>query len=228
MPNRSGTPGLWHAEGGYPNPRDGQETRCACHFTGVATRPATIDHDPFNTFACQPHATARRRADADRGGARAAYQVGVLQAIADLRRACGAQAAPNPFPIIGGTSAGAINAAALACGADDFDDAVRRIVEVWHNFSAHQVYRVDPVSMLRSGANWMTLLSLGWLIARWRRLKPKSLLDNSPLAQLLTQLVPLERIPRLIQSGHLQALAVTASSATAPVNTSLFLRGTSA
>jgi len=146
------------------------------------------------------------------GGARAAYQVGVLQAIADLRRACGAQAAPNPFPIIGGTSAGAINAAALACGADDFDDAVRRIVEVWHNFSAHQVYRVDPVSMLRSGANWMTLLSLGWLIARWRRLKPKSLLDNSPLAQLLTQLVPLERIPRLIQSGHLQALAVTASS----------------
>ncbi len=146
------------------------------------------------------------------GGARAAYQVGVLETIADLRKLCGAQSEPNPFPIIGGTSAGAINAAALACGADNFDDAVRRIVEVWRNFSAHQVYRVDPVSMLRSGANWMTLLSLGWLIARWRRLKPKSLLDNSPLEELLKELVPLERIPRLIQNGHLHALAVTASS----------------
>ena len=48
------------------------------------------------------------------GGARAAYQVGVLEAIADLRLACGAGNEPNPFPIITGTSAGAINAAALA------------------------------------------------------------------------------------------------------------------
>eukprot|EP01030_Chromulinospumella_sphaerica_P024954 gene24954-25065_t len=55
------------------------------------------------------------------GGARAAYQVGVLEAIADLRLACGAGGQRNPFPIIAGTSAGAINASALACGADDFD-----------------------------------------------------------------------------------------------------------
>ena len=64
------------------------------------------------------------------GGARAAYQVGVLHAIADMRMAAGALDQPNPFPIITGTSAGAINAAALACGADDFDTAVRKIVEV--------------------------------------------------------------------------------------------------
>lgn len=146
------------------------------------------------------------------GGARAAYQVGVLEAIADLRLACGAGQDPNPFPIIGGTSAGALNAAALACGCDDFDSTIRIICNVWRNFSAHQVYRVDSLSMLRSGAKWMTLLSLGWLIAKWRRLKPKSLLDNSPLEELLKQLVPLERLPYLIRSGHLQALAVTASS----------------
>ncbi len=146
------------------------------------------------------------------GGARAAYQVGVLEAVAELRKACGAQAQPNPFPIITGTSAGAINAASLACCADDFDLAVRRIADVWRNFHAQQVYRVDPGSVFRSGANWMTLLSFGWLIAKWRRLKPKSLLDNSPLAELLKQLVPLDRIPKLLQGGHLQALAVTASS----------------
>ena len=146
------------------------------------------------------------------GGARAAYQMGVLEAIADLRLACGAAQESNPFPIIGGTSAGALNASALACGCDDFDSTVRMICKVWRNFSAHQVYRADSVSMLRSGAKWMTLLSMGWLIAKWRRLKPKSLLDNSPLQDLLKQLVPLERLPYLIRSGHLQALAVTASS----------------
>ncbi len=146
------------------------------------------------------------------GGARAAYQVGVLEAIADIRKAAGAQGQPNPFPIITGTSAGAVNAAALACGADDFDATVRRLVNVWTNIHTAQVYQTDSLSMLRSGAAWMTLLSLGWLVAKWRRLKPRSLLDNAPLGDLLNQLVPLERLPALIRKGHLQALAVTASS----------------
>lgn len=146
------------------------------------------------------------------GGARAAYQVGVLEAIADIRLQCGAQAEPNPFPIITGTSAGAINAAALACGADNFDSTVRQVASTWRGFHAHDVYRADHLSMLRSGATWMTLLSLGWLLAKFRRMKPKSLLDNSPLHDLLAKLVPLERLPILVRQGHLQALAVTASS----------------
>jgi NTE family protein len=146
------------------------------------------------------------------GGARAAYQVGVLEAIADLRRAAGAQDEPNPFPIITGTSAGAINAAALACGADNFDGAVRSIVRVWRNFTASQVYRADTLGVLRSGARWLTLLSFGWLVAKWRRVPPRSLLDNTPLGKLLEEMVPLERLPALIRDGHLYALAVTASS----------------
>jgi NTE family protein len=146
------------------------------------------------------------------GGARAAYQVGVLEAIADIRLACGAGDQPNPFPIIAGTSAGAINAAALACGSDNFDATVRMIAHTWRNFHADQVYRADHLSMLRSGATWLTLLSLGWLLAKWRRVKPKSLLDNAPLGELLQKLVPLERLPHLIRRGHLQAFAVTASS----------------
>jgi len=146
------------------------------------------------------------------GGARAAYQVGVLQALAELRRRREPASQASPFTIITGTSAGAINAAALACGADDFDLAVRRIVSIWENFEAGQVYEADLLSVLRSGARWMSLLSLGWLVARWRRVKPRSLLDNTPLEQLLREMVPLERLPGLIAQGHLQALAVTASS----------------
>ena len=159
------------------------------------------------------------------GGARAAYQVGVLEAIADLRLACGAGKEPNPFPIVTGTSAGAINAAALACGADQFDRAVRRIVRVWSNFHAHHVYRADSISVMRSGARWLTLLSLGWVLARWRRMRPRSLLDNDPLAHLLVKMVPLVRLPRLIRQGHLQALAVTASSYSSGEHVTFFEAG---
>ena len=146
------------------------------------------------------------------GGARAAYQVGVLEAIADIRIACAARAQAHPFAVITGTSAGAINAAALACGADDFDTAVRRMVDVWKNFHAGQVYRADSIGVLRTGASWLTLMSIGWVLARWRKLKPRSLLDNAPLLDLLQTMVPLDKLHDFIARGELRALAVTASS----------------
>ncbi len=156
------------------------------------------------------------------GGARAAYQVGVLEAVADIRLACSARQQANPFPIITGTSAGAINAAALACGAEDFDAAVRRLVEVWHNFRAGQVYRADSIGVLRTGASWLTLMSVGWVLARWRKLKPRSLLDNTPLLDLLQATIPLEQVQQCIAQGHLHALAVTASSYTSGEHTTFF------
>ena len=146
------------------------------------------------------------------GGARAAYQVGVLSAIADIRRDCGAIGDPNPFPIIAGTSAGAINAAALACGADNFDATVRQIAQIWSNLHAQDIYRADYLGVLRTGATWMTLLSLGWVLAKWHRIKPKSLLDNAPLGTLLRSMVPLERLPWLLRHGPLRALAISAAS----------------
>jgi len=148
------------------------------------------------------------------GGARAAYQVGVLAALVQMRRETLGPAArqSNPFGVICGTSAGAINAAALACHADHFDDAVDLIADTWRNFRADQVYRADSLGVIRSGAQWLTMLSVGWVIARWRRARPRSLLDNGPLAELLQRLVPLERLPDMLASGHLHALAVTASS----------------
>jgi NTE family protein len=146
------------------------------------------------------------------GGARAAYQIGVLQAVAEIRRGAPAATRGNPFPIIAGTSAGAINAAALACHADDFDAAIAGLAEVWQNFHAEQIYRADSLGVIGTGARWLSMLSIGWLIARWRMARPRSLLDNAPLASLLQRLVAFERLPRLMREGHLQALAVTASS----------------
>ncbi|HEY1092866.1 MAG TPA: patatin-like phospholipase family protein [Burkholderiaceae bacterium] len=145
------------------------------------------------------------------GGARAAYQVGVLAALAQLRRDAGVSGG-NPFPVIAGTSAGAINAATLACVADDFDAAVDGLMHIWQNIHVEQVYKSDSLSAIRTGAAWMTMISLGWALARWRRTRPRSLLDNAPLGDLLRHWVRLERLPRMLSEGHMKALAISGSS----------------
>ena len=160
------------------------------------------------------------------GGARAAYQVGVLKAVAEIRRDCGLGRGPNPFPVLAGTSAGAINTTALACGADNFDFAVGRLVKIWENFQAERVYRADSLGVIGTGASWLTMMSIGWLISRWRRAMPRSLLDNTPLAEMLRDLVPLSRIPVLMSRGHLKAVAVTAFSYTSGQHVTFYLSGT--
>ena len=145
------------------------------------------------------------------GGARAAYQVGVLKAVARIRREVGAPR-HNPFGVIVGTSAGAVNAAAIACHADRFDLSVAGLVTTWRHFSADQVYRADAFGVVRTGARWLTMLTIGWAIARWRRARPRSLLDNAPLAELLQRVVHFDRLPEMLAAGHLRALAITGSS----------------
>ena len=118
------------------------------------------------------------------GGARAAYQVGVLSALQRMRREAGITLG-NPFPVVCGTSAGAINAAVLACQADDFDQAVDNLMDVWSQFHVHQVYRSELLDMFSAGARWLSLLSFGWLLRKWQAQPPNSLLDNAPLVGLL-------------------------------------------
>ena len=84
------------------------------------------------------------------GGARAAYQVGVLRALARLLPRGG----ENPFPIICGTSAGAINAAALASKAKDFRGAVALMLHMWGNLQTRDVYRADALDILSRCAGW--------------------------------------------------------------------------
>ena len=137
------------------------------------------------------------------GGARAAYQVGVLKCIAELLP----DKTRNPFPIICGTSAGAINAASLACFSQNFGKAVGYLVSVWENFHAHQVYRSDPLGIAKTGAHWVGALLAGWMV----RTAPRSLLDNAPLAELLHRSLDLDGIEAAIDSGALRALCITAS-----------------
>ena len=137
------------------------------------------------------------------GGARAAYQVGVLKRIAELLP----DRAVNPFPIICGTSAGAINAASLACFSRDFGQAIDYLCSVWENFHAHHVYRSDPWGLGRTGAHWLGALVAGWVV----RSSPRSLLDNAPLRDLLARNLPFDNIDAAIESGALRALCITAS-----------------
>jgi NTE family protein len=138
------------------------------------------------------------------GGARGAYQVGVLKALAEMMP----RGARNPFPVLSGTSAGAINVAVLASRAARFSFAVAELERVWANFRAEQVYRTDAPVMLKSSLHWLAALVFGGLGIR----NPRSLLDNSPLRELLRHNVPFERIERSLSRGHLDAVAVTAAA----------------
>lgn len=156
------------------------------------------------------------------GGARAAYQVGVLQAISQMLWEAGWPPARNPFDIICGTSAGAINATALACRADNFGEGVQQLLDVWENFRVEQVYRADSLGVLRSGARWLSILSFGWLLRKWRAAPPTSLLDNTPLAGLLHRMLDLPRLDAALADGLLHAVAVNASSYTGGQHVTFF------
>ena len=139
------------------------------------------------------------------GGARAAYQVGVLKAIAEFlpRRA------HNPFPVICGTSAGALNAAALAINAQNFRKGVRYLDNIWKNFHANQVYRTDVVGVFNNSMLWLAGLILSGLGIN--KLKQISFLNNSPLLELLEEILPCEKIQDSIDAGLLHAIGITAS-----------------
>ncbi len=133
----------------------------------------------------------------------------MLRSIAKIQAIYGRSA--NPFPIVCGTSAGALNAAAIACGADQFGAATRALKQVWTELHVEQVYRASVADMIEGGFRWLSLMSIGWLIARGK-FAPKSILDNTPLGDLLRMHIPLRRLPDLLQTYALDALAITASS----------------
>lgn len=149
------------------------------------------------------------------GGARAAYQVGVLKAVREMLP----QAQNTPFPIVCGTSAGAINAATLAVFADDFGAAVDRLLEVWEHFRVHHVYRSDPVGIARVGARWLAALTL------LSRTSPTSLLDNSPLAEMLARRLDFGRVQENIDNGCLYAVSITCSGYSSGQSVSFYQGG---
>jgi NTE family protein len=136
------------------------------------------------------------------GGARGAYQVGVLRALSEIL-----PGPKLPFPIVSGISAGAINAGVLASHAGDFGHGVRRLEHFWGHLRCDQVYRTGWMHNLKTGLHWLAAMTLGGLGVA----NPRSLLDNQPLAELLERELDPEGIGRAIDQGCLQALIITAS-----------------
>ena len=140
------------------------------------------------------------------GGARAAYQIGVLKAVAEMLPKGG----PSPFQIICGTSAGAINAVALATMADNYNHAIAQLLRVWGNFRVSQVFYADIKSISRIALRWLIALGMGGL----GKSHPLALLDRKPLRELLTQRLNFDRIQHVIDLGLLHAVSLTASGYT--------------
>lgn len=137
------------------------------------------------------------------GGARGAYQVGVLQAITEI---CGD--GRNPFPVIVGASVGALNAAALACQAQNFTRGVKRLAELWANIRTKDVYRTDAKTIARDSMRWLASLTLGGL----DRVNPRSFLNNEPLRELVQRELDLSLVEPAIESGALHGVGITTSS----------------
>jgi NTE family protein len=138
------------------------------------------------------------------GGARAAYQVGVLQALAELW-----PARHSPFRILAGVSAGAINAISVATGVDEFRVASARLADTWRSLTPDRVYRTDVTGLVGIGSRWIKDLSAGGLLGSS---KINYLLDTAPLGKLLAETLPISRLSSLQRSGALRGVAVSATS----------------
>lgn len=140
------------------------------------------------------------------GGARGAYQAGVLKRIGELRRV---QELGNPFPLIGGASAGAVNGAALAVGSDDFPAATKALADLWSRLKPTDIFRCDLASQAHNSVTWILDLSFGGIFGGGNA---RSLLDATPLRNYLNRHLDCDRIQDNIKRGNLYALAISATN----------------
>ncbi len=138
------------------------------------------------------------------GGARAAYQVGALRAIAHML----GRSNHIPFPVICGTSSGAINAALLAINADDFRRGVARLTRWWRRVTVKDIYHADLATLARHSARFLASVLTGGAVPA----KVASMFDNAPLTDLLTRELEFGRLDEQIAAGHLHALSINATS----------------
>ena len=137
------------------------------------------------------------------GGARTAYQVGVLLAVSDWL----GRPRRSPFAIITGTSAGAINASVLAARAGSFGRGLEYLAGVWRGLQVGDIYRCDRRALYGRALHWLVALIRGGL----GRNNPRALLDCQPLRALLERHVNFARIGLQVERGLLDAVAITAS-----------------
>ena len=148
------------------------------------------------------------------GGARAAYQLGVLKAVGEHLP----KGAASPFNIICGTSAGAINAVSLATMSDNYNHAVAQLMRVWGNFHVSHVFKSDMASLLKTGFRFFGAITLGGFMKR----KPLAFLNRQPLRELLLNRLNFDRIQEVIDDGHLHAVSITTSGYTSGQSVTFF------
>lgn len=152
------------------------------------------------------------------GGARGAYQAGVLKRIGEIRRV---QEFGNPFPIIGGSSAGAINGCGLAVGCDSFSLATKVVSHLWGELRPSDVFRCDVLAQARNSITWIMDLSFGAVLGGGNA---HSFLDATPLWHFLSAHLDCSRIQENIRRGYLYALTLSATNYNSGKNY-LFIQG---
>jgi len=138
------------------------------------------------------------------GGARAAYQVGVIQALAELTHEV-----ESPFKIITGVSAGAINGGYLMSRADEFKLAAQGLWDLWMNLESERIYRTDAPSLASLGSRWLRTVGFGSMT---HRKKANHLLNTDPLRELLAQELQLDKLPQFFKNGVLRGVSVSATN----------------
>lgn len=147
---------------------------------------------------------ARRALALTAGGARGAYQAGVLRRVAEIGAL---RDAPLPFEVVTGASAGAINGAALAAFSACFGDGALRLADLWAGLTAAQVYRTGPRALFANARRIAADFTIGRALGRSHT---QALLDATPLQRLLKRELPMAHVGRAVSSGRLHALAITA------------------
>ena len=148
------------------------------------------------------------------GGARAAYQAGVLKALSEIL-----PTKQSPFSIISGISAGAINGLWLAGKSDNFPEAAAEMWDAWANIQVEQVYRTDTLSLLSISSSWIRDLSFGGLFGKSRS---TYLLDSSPLKNYLASKIDFSQIRKLIHTDTLHGISVSATCYGSGASTAFF------
>ncbi len=141
------------------------------------------------------------------GGARGAYQAGVVRALYEIARS---ENSLSVFRIITGVSAGSINASYIASRADDLDGATAHLCDVWRNLEAEDIFRTDYTSVTRNALKLMRGLSLGGISEKLRPIAV-GLLPTDPLRDLLNRSIPFSKIREHIANDLLDAVSVSAT-----------------
>ena len=141
------------------------------------------------------------------GGARGAFQAGVVRALYELSKEAGHF---RLFRIITGVSAGAINVGFLAAHADDLDAATQKLCDLWRSLQAEDVFRTDYSSLTRNALKLARGVSLGGLSSKLRA-SSVGLLNTEPLRDLLERNLPFNKIAAHIANDLLDAVCVSAT-----------------